>query len=44
MVKVKFLKLAVILLFPGLIFAHGPTRQKVSESVTIDTGMSEAFA
>ena len=44
MVTVKFAKLVVILLFPGLIFAHGPTRQKVSESVTIKAEMSEAWA
>jgi hypothetical protein len=43
-INVKFAKLVVILLFPGLIFAHGPTRQKVSESVTISMGMSEAWA
>ena len=43
-VNVKFIKVVVILLFPGLIFAHGPTRQKVSESVTIEAEMSEAWA
>ena len=44
MVNVKFVKLVVILLFPGLIFAHGPTRQKVSESVTIKADLKEAWA
>ena len=43
MINVKFVKLVVILLFPGLIFAHGPTRQKVSESVTIKADLSEAW-
>ncbi len=43
MVNVKFANLVIILLFPGLIFAHGPTRQKVSESVTITTELSEAW-
>ena len=42
--NVKFVKLVVILLFPGLIFAHGPTRQKVSESVTIKAELNEAWA
>ena len=44
MVNVKFVKLVVILMFPGLIYAHGPTRQKVSESVTIEAGLNEAWA
>ena len=44
MINVKFVKLVVVLLFPGFIFAHGPTRQKVSESVTIEGDMSEAWA
>ena len=44
MVNVKFVKLVVILLFPGLILAHGPTRQKVSESVTIKAELNEAWA
>ena len=44
MVNVKFTKLVMTLMFPGLIFAHGPTRQKVSESVTIKGDMSEAWA
>ena len=43
MINVKFWKFAVILLFPGLIFAHGPTRQKVTESVTIKGEISEAW-
>jgi len=43
-VNVKFVKLVGILIFPGLIFAHGPTRQKVSESVTIEAGLNEAWA
>jgi len=42
-VNVKFTKLVVILMFPGLIFAHGPTRQKVSESVTIEAELNEAW-
>ena len=28
MVNVKFVKLVVILMFPGLIFAHGPIGRK----------------
>ena len=44
MVNVKFIKLVVILMFPGLILAHGPTRQKVSESVIIEAEMVEAWA
>ena len=42
--NVEFAKLAVILLYPGLVFAHGPTRQKVSESVTITADMSGGWA
>jgi len=42
-INVKFLKFGAILLFPGLIFAHGPTRQKVSESVTIKADLNEAW-
>ena len=44
MVNVKFAKLGLILLFPSLVFAHGPTRQKVSESVTIKADMTEVWA
>ena len=44
MVNVKSVKLVLILLFPGFIFAHGPTRQKVSESVTIKAELNEAWA
>ena len=44
MINVKFVNLVIILLFPGFIFAHGPTRQKVSESVTIKAELSEAWA
>ena len=43
MINVKFVKLVIVLLFPGFIFAHGPTRQKVSESVTINGDLSEAW-
>ena len=43
MINVKFVKLVIVLLFPGFIFAHGPTRQKVSESVTINADFSEAW-
>ena len=43
MINVKFVNLVVILLFPGFISAHGPTRQKVSESVTINADLSEAW-
>ncbi len=43
MINVKFVNLVILLLFPGFIFAHGPTRQKVSESVTINADLSEAW-
>ena len=43
MINVKFVNLVIILLFPGFIFAHGPTRQKVSESVIINADLSEAW-
>ena len=43
MINAKFVKLVVVLLFPGFIFAHGPTRQKVSESVIIKADLSEAW-
>ena len=44
MVNVKLVEAVIMLVFPGLIFAHGPTRQKVSESVTIKAEMGEAWA
>ena len=43
MINVKFVNLVIILLLPGFVFAHGPTRQKVSESVTINAELSEAW-
>lgn len=42
----KSIKLAVIgvLLLPALVFAHGPSRQKVTESIEIDAAPDEVWA
>ena len=41
--KVKLTKLILLLTLLGLIFAHGPTRQKVPESVTIKINADSAW-
>lgn len=42
----KSIKLAVIgvLLLPALVFAHGPSRQKVTESIEIDAAPDKVWA
>ena len=42
--KIRFFKMILFLIFPGLLFGHGPTRQKVSESVIINGEAGNAWS
>lgn len=46
LIRMKSIKLAVIgvLLLPALVFAHGPSRQKVTESIEIDAAPDKVWA
>ena len=44
MIKIQLFKAIIILILPGLVTAHGPTRQKVSESVTITADAVKAWS